>query len=149
MNTSIQPYPSIRVFILFAVVALLIGFIPIFLLMYILNDLSPASPEKDATVLLLQIILPAVLLADFIIVKNKIYRENNGILVAMIICILSCIAGITIFDIINSVIKSYDVIIDIEFIKIMSAIFCIPGAIAGWLTAFFTLPAKPIPPEER
>ena len=117
--------------------------------MYILNDLSPASPEKDATMLLLQIILPAVLLADFIIVKNKIYRENNGILVAMIICILSCIAWITIFDIINSVIKSYDVIIDIEFIKIMSAIFCIPGAIAGWLTAFFTLPAKPIPPEEH
>ena len=140
MNTSIQPYPSIRVFILFAVVALLIGFIPIFLLMYILNDLSPASPEKDATVLLLQIILPASF-------TGRIYRENNGILVAMIICILSCIAGITIFDIINSVIKSYDVIIDIEFIKIMSAIFCIPGAIAGWLTAFFTLPAKPIPPE--
>jgi len=64
MNTSIQPYPSIRVFILFAVVALLTGFGPIYFLAYALEAFSSDSPESNALGFLLQFIFPTVLLAD-------------------------------------------------------------------------------------
>ena len=158
MNTSIQPYPSIRVFILFAVVALLIGFGPIYFLAYALEAFSSASPESNALGFLLQFIFPTVLLADCIIVKKRIYREDGGISTATIICALSgmfvCIAIVFLLWIFTTpepvqVIRTdsnQDFLGDFMKFDIFVGII---GAIAGWLTAFFTLPAKPIPPEEH
>ena len=158
MNTSIQPYPSIRVFILFAVVALLTGFGPIYFLAYALEAFSSASPESNASGALLQFILPTVLLADCIIVKKRIYREDGGISTATIICALSgmfvCIAIVFLLWIFTTpepvqVIRTdsnQDFLGDFMKFDIFVGII---GAIAGWLTAFFTLPAKPVPPEEH
>ena len=158
MNTSIQPYPSIRVFILFAVVALLTGFGPIYFLAYALEAFSSASPESNASGALLQFILPTVLLADCIIVKKRIYREDGGISTATIICALSgmfvCMAIVFLLWIFTTpepvqVIRTdsnQDFLGDFMKFDIFVGII---GAIAGWLTAFFTLPAKPVPPEEH
>ena len=158
MNTSIQPYPSIRVFILFAVVALLTGFGPIYFLAYALEAFSSASPESNASGALLQFILPTVLLADCIIVKKRIYREDGGISTATIICALS---GMFVFI---AIVFSLWIFTAPKPAQVIRAdnnqnflgdfmkfdIFVgIIGAIAGWITALFTLPAKPVSPEER
>ena len=158
MNTSIQPYPSIRVFILFAVVALLTGFGPIYFLAYALEAFSSASPESNASGALLQFMLPTVLLADCIIVKKRIYREDGGISTATIICALSgmfvCIAIVFLLWIFTTPEPVQVIRTDSnqnflgDFMK-FDIFVGIIGAIAGWLTAFFTLPAKPIPPEEH
>ena len=158
MNTSIQPYPSIRVFILFAVVALLIGFGPIYFLAYALEAFSSDSPESNALGFLLQFIFPTVLLADCIIVKKRIYREDGGISTATIICALSgmfvCIAIVFLLWIFTTPEPVQVIRTDSnqnflgDFMK-FDIFVGIIGAIAGWLTAFFTLPAKPIPPEEH
>ena len=158
MSISIQTYPSIHVFILFAIVALLTGFGPIYFLAYALEAFSSASPESNASGALLQFILPTVLLADCIIVKKRIYREDGGISTATIICALS---GMFVFI---AIVFSLWIFTTPEPAQVIRAdnnqnflgefmkfdIFVgIIGAIAGWLTAFFTLPAKPIPPEEH
>ena len=148
MTRQISPYPAWPVFWKFSICGILLGITP----GVIVGLLLQGIPDLAQSLLILPalLIIPSALLAAAIIAKCRIYRDSDGILMAIAISVISGIACAYIaYTVLSLYANHHGGRSDGDLANIFTIIVVALGIPAGWITAFFTLPAKPIPPEEH
>ena len=148
MTRQISPYPAWPVFWKFSICGILLGITPGLIVGLLLQDI----PDLAQSLLILPalLIIPSALLAAAIIAKCRIYRDSGGILTATAINVISGIACAYIaYAVLSLYANHHGGKSDGDLANIFTIIVVALGIPAGWITAFFTLPAKPIPPEEH
>ena len=148
MTRQISPYPAWPVFWKFSICGILLGITPGVIVGLLLQDI----PDLAQSLLILPalLIIPSALLAAAIIAKCRIYRDSDGILMAIAISVISGIACAYIaYTVLSLYANHHGGKSDGDLANIFTIIVVALGIPAGWITAFFTLPAKPIPPEEH
>ena len=148
MTRQISPYPAWSVFWKFSICGILLGITP----GVIVGLLLQGIPDLAQSLLILPalLIIPSALLAAAIIAKCRIYRDSDGILMAIAISVISGIACAYIaYTVLSLYANHHGGKPDGDLANIFTIIVVALGIPAGWITAFFTLPAKPIPPEEH
>ena len=148
MTRQISPYPAWPVFWKFSICGILLGITP----GVIVGLLLQGIPDLAQSLLILPalLIIPSALLAAAIIAKCRIYRDSGGILTATAINVISGIACAYIaYAVLSLYANHHGGKSDGDLANIFTIIVVALGIPAGWITAFFTLPAKPIPPEEH
>ena len=148
MTRQISPYPAWPVFWKFSICGILLGITP----GVIVGLLLQGIPDLAQSLLILPacLIIPSALLAAAIIAKCRIYRDSDGILTATAISVISGIACACIaYAVLSLYANHHGGKSDGDLANIFTIIVVALGIPAGWITAFFTLPAKPIPPEEH
>jgi|GEM_PF-1245281 hypothetical protein len=148
MTRQISPYPAWPVFWKFSICGILLGITP----GVIVGLLLQGIPDLAQSLLILPalLIIPSALLAAAIIAKCRIYRDSDGILMAIAISVISGIACAYIaYTVLSLYANHHGGKSDGDLANIFTIIVVALGIPAGWITAFFTLPAKPIPPEEH
>ncbi len=148
MTRQISPYPAWSVFWKFSICGILLGITP----GVIVGLLLQGIPDLAQSLLILPalLIIPSALLAAAIIAKCRIYRDSDGILMAIAISVISGIACAYIaYTVLSLYANHHGGKSDGDLANIFTIIVVALGIPAGWITAFFTLPAKPIPPEEH
>jgi hypothetical protein len=148
MTRQISPYPAWPVFWKFSICGILLGITPGLIVGLLLQDI----PDLAQSLLILPalLIIPSALLAAAIIAKCRIYRDSGGILTATAINVISGIACAYIaYAVLSLYANHHGGKSDGDLANIFTIIVVALGIPAGWITAFFTLPAKPVPPEEH
>lgn len=148
MTRQISPYPAWPVFWKFSICGILLGITPGLIVGLLLQDI----PDLAQSLLILPalLIIPSALLAAAIIAKCRIYRDSGGILTATAISVISGIACAYIaYAVLSLYANHHGGKSDGDLANIFTIIVVALGIPAGWITAFFTLPAKPVPPEEH
>ena len=148
MTRQISPYPAWPVFWKFSICGILLGITP----GVIVGLLLQGIPDLAQSLLILPalLIIPSALLAAAIIAKCRIYRDSGGILTATAINVISGIACAYIaYTLLSLYANHHGGKSDGDLANIFTIIVVALGIPAGWITAFFTLPAKPVPPEEH
>ena len=148
MTRQISPYPAWPVFWEFSICCILLGITPGLIVGLLLQDI----PDLAQSLLILPalLIIPSALLAAAIIAKCRIYRDSGGILTATAINVISGIACAYIaYAVLSLYANHHGGKSDGDLANIFTIIVVALGIPAGWITAFFTLPAKPVPPEEH
>ena len=148
MTRQISPYPAWPVFWKFSICGILLGITPGLIVGLLLQDI----PDLAQSLLILPalLIIPSALLAAAIIAKCRIYRDSGGILTATAINVISGIACAYIaYAVLSLYANHHGGKSDGDLANIFTIIVVALGIPAGWVTAFFTLPAKPVPPEEH
>ena len=148
MTRQISPYPAWPVFWKFSICGILLGITPGLIVGLLLQDI----PDLAQSLLILPalLIIPSALLAAAIIAKCRIYRDSGGILTATAINVISGIACAYIaYAVLSLYANHHGGKSDGDLANIFTIIVVALGIPAGWITAFFTLPAEPIPPEEH
>ena len=148
MTSQILPYPVWPVFWKFSICGILLGITPGVIVGLLLQDI----PDLEQSLLILPacLIIPSALLAAAIIAKCRIYRDSGGILTATAINVISGIACAYIaYAVLSLYANHHGGKSDGDLANIFTIIVVALGIPAGWITAFFTLPAKPVPPEEH
>ena len=148
MTRQISPYPAWPVFWKFSICGILLGITPGVIVGLLLQDI----PDLAQSLLILPalLIIPSALLAAAIIAKCRIYRDSDGILMAIAISVISGIACAYIaYTVLSLYANHHGGKSDGDLANVFTIIVVALGIPAGWITAFFTLPAKPIPPEEH
>ena len=148
MTSQILPYPVWPVFWKFSICGILLGITPGVIVGLLLQDI----PDLEQSLLILPacLIIPSALLAAAIIAKCRIYRDSGGILTATAINVISGIACAYIaYAVLSLYANHHGGKSDGDLANIFTIIVVALGIPAGWITAFLTLPAKPIPPEEH
>ena len=148
MTRQISPYPAWPVFWKFSICGILLGITPGVIMGLLLQDI----PDLAQSLLILPalLIIPSALLAAAIIAKCRIYRDSGGILTATAISVISGIACAYIaYAVLSLYANHHGGKSDGDLANVFTIIVVALGIPAGWITAFFTLPAKPVPPEEH
>ena len=148
MTRQISPYPAWPVFWKFSICGILLGITPGVIVGLLLQDI----PDLAQSLLILPacLIIPSALLAAAIIAKCRIYRDSDGILMAIAISVISGIACAYIaYAVLSLYANHHGGKSDGDLANVFTIIVVALGIPAGWITAFFTLPAKPVPPEEH
>ena len=148
MTSQILPYPVWPVFWKFSICGILLGITPGVIVGLLLQDI----PDLEQSLLILPacLIIPSALLAAAIIAKCRIYRDSGGILTATAISVISGIACAYIaYAVLSLYANHHGGKSDGDLANVFTIIVVALGIPAGWITAFFTLPAKPVPPEEH
>ena len=148
MTRQISPYPAWPVFWKFSICGILLGITPGLIVGLLLQDI----PDLAQSLLILPalLIIPSALLAAAIIAKCRIYRDSDGILTATAISVVSGIVCAYIaYAVLSLYANHHGGKSDGDLANIFTIIVVALGIPAGWITAFFTLPAKPVPPEEH
>ena len=148
MNRQVPPYPAWSTFWRFTLCGILLGITPGVIVGLLLQDI----PDLEQSLLILPacLIIPSALLAAAIIAKCRIYRDSDGILMAIAISVISGIACAYIaYAVLSLYANHHGGKSDGDLANVFTIIVVALGIPAGWITAFFTLPAKPVPPEEH
>ena len=148
MTRQISPYPAWPVFWKFSICGILLGITP----GVIVGLLLQGIPDLAQSLLIFPalLIIPSALLAAAIIAKCRIYRDSDGILMAIAISVISGIACAYIaYAVLSLYANHHGGKSDGDLANVFTIIVVALGIPAGWITAFFTLPAKPVPPEEH
>ena len=148
MTRQISPYPAWPVFWKFSICGILLGITP----GVIVGLLLKGIPDLAQSLLILPalLIIPSALLAAAIIAKCRIYRDSDGILTATAISVVSgMVCAYIAYAVLSLYANHHGGKSDGDLANVFTIIVVALGIPAGWITAFFTLPAKPIPPEEH
>ena len=148
MTRQIPPYPAWPVFWKFSIFGILLGITPGLTMGLLLQD----TPDLAQSLLILPacLIIPSALLAAAIIAKCRIYRDSDGILTAIAISVISgMVCAYIAYAVLSLHANHHGGKSDGDLANVFTIIVVALGIPAGWVTAFFTLPAKPVPPEEH